>query len=71
MNPLSEIINKHKDIKQAGSKGWNKQPKNSAAKLGAKHAARVSVDRAVKASLGNNIQSDIVSLILRRFVSKI
>jgi len=64
MNPVERSI--------ASRDGWvePKKKKQSAVKLGAKHAARVATTRAVKSSLGNGLTGSIAALIARNFINK-
>ena len=72
MNPLQELISKHREIDVAKDKGWEKKSgKTNPLKLGAKHASRVAAKRAIKASLGNNLLSDVLGMLVSRSITKI
>lgn len=66
-------MNQRNDVKLATKAGFVKsgRAKQSLAVLGAKHAAKVGVKRVAKQMFGQNLAADIVSLLARKFISKL
>jgi len=66
-------MNQRNDVKLAKQAGFvkNGRARKSLLELGAKHAAKVGVRRVAKQQLGQSLAADIVSLLARKFISKL
>ena len=73
MNNLQRALeNGQREDQVIQDKGWQKKSKGqSAAKLGAKHTARVAAKRAIKDMVGNNLAGSILAMIASQAISKI
>ena len=66
-------MNQQNDVKLAKKAGFVKsgRAKQPLAVLGAKYAAKVGAKRDAKQMFGQNLAADIVSLLARKFISKL